>query len=230
VVITSDDNAAKYLIVPYYKNTDLPFVFCGVNWGAEEYGFPCSNVTGMIEVQLIDQILNTLKSFSKGDRIAFLKGDDESARKEADFFEKRFHIDLDKRYVSDMNQWKRQYQNLQAEADMILIGNSASIKGWDKEKARECVYTHTKIPTGNWDSWMAPYSLITYANKPYEQGEWAVKTANRILDGEKPGTIPLSQNEKAEIYLNMALAKSINIQFSLDLIESATFTDEGDSD
>lgn len=34
LVITTDDNAAKYLIVPYFKNTDLPFVFCGVNWDA----------------------------------------------------------------------------------------------------------------------------------------------------------------------------------------------------
>jgi len=42
VVIASDDNAAKFLIVPYYKNSDLPFVFCGVSWDASGYGFPVS--------------------------------------------------------------------------------------------------------------------------------------------------------------------------------------------
>ncbi|MDY6951560.1 MAG: hypothetical protein SWE60_08615, partial [Thermodesulfobacteriota bacterium] len=32
VVIASDDNASKYLIMPYYRDASLPFVFCGVNW------------------------------------------------------------------------------------------------------------------------------------------------------------------------------------------------------
>ena len=50
VVITADDNAAKYLIQPYFKDSATPFVFCGVNWTAEEYGFPYSNVTGIVEV------------------------------------------------------------------------------------------------------------------------------------------------------------------------------------
>ncbi len=40
VVITSDDNAAKYLIVPYLKNTKTPVVFSGINWTVEEYDFP----------------------------------------------------------------------------------------------------------------------------------------------------------------------------------------------
>ena len=40
VVIASDDNASKYLIMPYFKNASLPFVFCGVNYNADDYGFP----------------------------------------------------------------------------------------------------------------------------------------------------------------------------------------------
>ena len=47
VVIASDDNASKYLIMNYFKDADLPFVFCGVNYNADDYGFPYSNVTGM---------------------------------------------------------------------------------------------------------------------------------------------------------------------------------------
>jgi len=47
VVITSDDNAAKHIIAPHFKNSDIPFVFSGVNWTVEEYGFPFANVTGI---------------------------------------------------------------------------------------------------------------------------------------------------------------------------------------
>ena len=49
VVIAGDDNASKYLVVPYYKDASLPFIFCGVNWDATGYGFPFKNVTGMLE-------------------------------------------------------------------------------------------------------------------------------------------------------------------------------------
>lgn len=224
-VITSDDNAVRHLIVPYFRNTPLAFIFCGVNWDAQEYGFPCSNVTGMIEVQLIDQILKVLKEYARGDRISFIKGDDDSARKEADFFEKRFKIELDRRFVKDFAEWKDQYLLLQDESDMILVGNYASIKGWNDDEAKRFIHDHTKIPTGNWDAWMAPFCLVTFANNPHEQGEWAARTALRILNGEKPGNIPIAFNQKAKIVLNMPLAKKMDILFPMELIEQSTFVE-----
>ena len=56
-MIASDDNAQKYLVVPYLKGTQVPVIFNGVNWDASAYGFPTSNVTGMIEVELPDQLV-----------------------------------------------------------------------------------------------------------------------------------------------------------------------------
>ena len=50
VVIASDDNASKYLIMKYCKDARTPFVFCEVNYTADAHGFPYSNVTGMLEV------------------------------------------------------------------------------------------------------------------------------------------------------------------------------------
>ena len=61
VVIASDDNASKYLIAPYYKNAKLPFVFCGLNWDAAIYGFPADNITGMVEVAMLEPTIDTLK-------------------------------------------------------------------------------------------------------------------------------------------------------------------------
>lgn len=230
VVITSDDNAARFLIVPYFKNAALPFVFCGINWDAGEYDFPCSNVTGMIEVQLVDQILKTLKKYARGNRIAFIKGDDDSARKEADFFENRFGIKLDKRFVEDFDDWKNQYLQLQNESDMILIGNSSSIKGWNGKQAKLFILSNTRVPTGNWDAWMAPFCLVTFANKPYEQGEWSSRVALRILNGENAINIPITTNQKAEIYLNMSLAKQMDIVFPIELIEQSIFVEQGAPD
>ena len=226
LVIASDDNASKYLIVPYFKGSSLPFVFCGVNWDASDYGFPWPNVTGMIEVQLIDQILDTLEKYAAGRRIAFIKGDDFSARKEADLFEKRFKIKLDKRFVSDFAAWKEQYRKLQHDADLLLLGNSVSIKDWDAAAAKAFILETTRIPSGNWDDWMAPFSLVTFANDPEEQGEWAARTALKVLAGTPPSAIPIVTNQRAKIFLNMELARKLGIKFPIELIERATFTSE----
>lgn len=226
LIIAADDNASKYLIVPYVKPTSLPVVFCGVNWSAEEYGFPTPFITGMIEVQLIRQIIGTLSGFARGNRVGFLKGDDLSARKEADFYEKRFNISLDKRFVTDFDQWKNQYLDCQDTCDMLLIGNAASVKGWNSDEARALVMEQTRIPSGNWDEWMKPLSLITFATVPEEQGQWAASTALRILSGTKPSDIPLVTNEKARRFLNMTLAKKIGVIFPMELIDDARFVEE----
>ena len=224
VVIASDDNASKYLIVPFYKNTKLPIVFCGVNWDASDYGFPTENITGMIEVQLIDQILATLKKYAKGDRIGFIKGDDLSARKEAVFYEKRFNIEIDKRFVKTFAEWERAYIDLQKETDMVLVGNAESIPDWNPEAARQFVEANTTVPTGNWDKWMKDYALVTFATVPAEQGQWAAGAALRILDGTSPGDIAVVTNKKAEIYRNMRIAKALNIVFPIEFIRRSRST------
>lgn len=224
VVIASDDNASKYLIVPYYKDKDLPFVFCGVNWDASDYGFPYRNVTGMIEVQLIDQIIETLRKYAKGDRIGFIKGDDLSARKESRFFEQRFDIKMNKRFVMNFKEWKREYLQLQEEAHIILVGNAASISGWNKEEAKSFVEKFTTVPTGNWDEWMKDYALVTFATVPSEQGEWAARTALEILDGKSLQEIPIVANKKAKILRNMRLAKKLNVVFPMKFIRRSKST------
>ena len=76
VVITSDDNAFKYLIMPYYRNATLPFAFCGINWDISAYeGAPYTNTAGMIEVVPIVELVDCLKNYSSGTRIGYLSID-----------------------------------------------------------------------------------------------------------------------------------------------------------
>ena len=88
VVIAADDNASKYLIVPYYKDADIPFVFCGVNWTVEQYGYPFSNVTGMIEVAAVEQMFDKAAAITGKIKRAFYIGADTlTERKNLDRFE-----------------------------------------------------------------------------------------------------------------------------------------------
>lgn len=224
VVIASDDNASKYLIVPYFKDSDLPFVFCGVNWDASKYGFPTQNVTGMIEVQLVDQLIAYLAPYAKGERIGSLRAETMTNRIEAEHFEMQTGKKIHTYFVDNIADWKARFVQLQDEVDMILMGDLNSIKTWNGASKIEVVrfmVEHTKVPTGRWDAHYKNDALITVSTVPREQGEYAGRVALAILDGTPPQDIPLAKNKKAQIFLNMKLAKQLGIIFPMELVGSA---------
>ena len=224
LVITSDDDAAKYLIVPHFKDADLPFVFCGVNWDASKYGFPAKNVTGMLEVQLVDQIVAYLTPYAKGTRIGSLRADTMTHRAEADYFKTHLGVDITTYFVDNIADWKTRFVQLQDEVDLILLGDIGAVKtreGTSPAELEQFMVAQTKVPTGRWDVEYKTDALITIANIPKEQGEYAAQAALQILDGKSPADIPLVKNKKAEIYLNMKLAKKLGVRFPIELVEHA---------
>jgi ABC-type uncharacterized transport system substrate-binding protein len=226
VLLVSDDNAVNYLVAPHCREWGFPVIFCGVNWSADEYHLPQDQVIGMVEVQLIDQLVEQLLKYSRGKRIGYLKGDDFAARKEAKFYTDRFNLNLQSRFIQTYAQWEQEYRRLQHDVDLLLIGNAASIKGWDAQRARELVMSATTIPTGNWDSWMAPYAMLTLATKPEEQGEWIAQRALDILAGTSITELHSTRNKQAAVYLNMALAKKLGITLPVDLVLQAELVQE----
>lgn len=222
VVIASDDNASKYLIAPHYKNADLPFVFCGVNWDASDYGFPCDNVTGMIEVSPVPQLLDQLRLINSGDKIGYLAADVLTAKKEGTHYKNVFGIDLTEIYAADFSQWKQGFTDIQESVDLLIVGNVAGINDWDDEQAQGFVEANTRIPSGTIYDFLAPFSLVTYAKVAKEQGYWAGDTALKILDGKNPGNIPVVKNKEGQLIINARVAGNISGEIPYELIESAS--------
>lgn len=221
VLITSDDNAFKYLVKEYYRDSELPVVFCGVNWDASLYGAPYSNTVGMIEVALIPQLIEMLEKYSAGRRIGFLADDTETSLKEADYPEKLFNITFERRLVSNFADWKSAFLEIQEEVDVLYLHNNAAINDWDEEEAIRFVNENTKVPTGAIYEWVMPYSLLGLTNSGYEEGEWSAKTALLILDGEKPSDIPIAYNKKGKLILNFKIAEKLDVTFSPEMIKNA---------
>ena len=235
LVIASDDNASKYLIVPYFKNADLPIVFCGVNWdgdssqdsGAEKYGYPFDNVTGMVEITLVDQAFEAIREYAGGERIGVLVPDNISGRKAVQYFRIKLAQNLVQEiYVATFDQWKASFLALQKQVDMLIIASPDGIAGWNDREAKAFVEANASIPSATFGFGGTPYSLVGFTRVPEELGEWSAQTALRILDGADPAEIPITTNKTAKIYLNMELASKLKIRFPIDLIERATFTSE----
>jgi ABC-type uncharacterized transport system substrate-binding protein len=222
VIIAADDNAQKYVIVPYYKDAATPVVFAAVNWDASPYGYPASNMTGMIEVELPGQLVEQLKSYAKGTRVAYLTVDSETERKVVDIYNQRFfNGQMETYWVKTFEEFKQAYLQAQNEVDILFMGNNAGADRWDEAEMEKFVLDNAKIPSGSINSWMAPYSLVTLAKSPEEQGEWSAQTALRIFDGARPAEIPVVENKKGKLILNLALARKLDVVFAPSMLKNA---------
>lgn len=226
VVIASDDNSSKYVVVPFLKGGSVPVVFCAVNWDASEYGFPSSNVTGMLEVSLVPQILDSMSKFAKGQRVGFLGADNETDRKEADSITKKFEVALKTRFVKTFDEWKAAYKDMQGQVDMLLVINNSGISGWDDAAAKKFTLENATIPSASSHDFVAPFVLVTYAKLGTEQGEWAATTAIDMLKGKAAKDIPVTSNKRGQLYVNTAMANKLGVKFPLEVIKVAKVVKE----
>lgn len=227
VVIGSDDNVSKYLIVPFYKDANLPFVFCGVNWTAAEYGYPFKNVTGQIEVTHIKETMALLETYAKGESVGILISDTFTEHKDVENFRKVLGVEFKREYyVKTYAEWKEKFVRIQREVDMMILGSFPAIPDFDREDALTFVFNEYRIPSGTTNAEFMPYAHLGVVKDPAELGRWAARTALRILDGTAPADIPIVRNKVGRLYLNLRLAKKLNIVFEPDLLPNATIIRE----
>jgi ABC-type uncharacterized transport system substrate-binding protein len=223
VVIASDDNAQKYLVVPHLKDSELPVVFCGVNWDAAIYGYPAANITGMVEEDLVSEMMERFQPHTRGKRIGYLAGNVETERKIVDIYNKRFFGGEMKIYlVNTMDAFKENFLRAQEEVDMLYISNYSGIADWHPAAAEDFIFKNSKIPTGSHNGFMAPYVLFTVTKLPMEQGNFAAKAALQILDGLSPSQIPMAVNELNHVTINLKMAQAASLVLPYSLLKGAT--------
>jgi len=224
VLITSDDNAARYLIVPYFKGSNLPVVFSGINWTVEEYGFPAPNVTGMVEVAPVKPMLKWAQRLTgRGARGFYLGSDTLTEAKNLKHLVRiadDLNISISSALVDDTEAWQSAFKEAEG-ADFIILGSSAGINDWDEKSVITFVREQAdKLILTN-DDWMLPFSMLGFVKIPQEQGEWAAKTAIAIHQGVPIQRIPIVANRKWEIYENTLLMKLAGIKNS-DVLRART--------
>lgn len=221
IVIAADDNAVKYLIQPFYKGHELPFVFCGLNWTASEYGLPYSNATGMIEVAPVGDMLERAERFVPTFRRAFYLGADIlSEEKNLKRFQRaaeQLDFALDYALVGSTEEWVKAYARAQ-EYDLVIMGSRNGINHWNHQMALDAVLKSTRRISLTNHGWMMPYTILGMTKVSREQGEWAGKTAIEILGGTKPGTIPVVPNRQHDIWINNRILDATGLRLPTELM------------
>ena len=224
VVIVSDDNAAKYVVKQYYRDANMPFVFSGVNWTVKEYGFPYSNVTGIIEVAPLEAMLSHAIKYSGGAKKAiYLGADTLTEKKNLDRVagaSEKLGIELEGILVSNASEWKAQYRAAQ-DADFIVMGSYSGISDWNKTELAAFAVDHARKLTVTSHDWMMPFSTIGFTKIPQEHGEWAAQTAIEILKGKSPREIPIVANRDWDLWLNTAHLESTRVKIPRKFLRKA---------
>jgi ABC-type uncharacterized transport system substrate-binding protein len=220
IVIASDDNASKYVVMPYFKDASLPIVFCGVNNSVDKYKYPYTNVTGIIELDPISNLVFSLSRFKSVHTVGYLAGDTNTSRILYDMYSTQQARFLCKQYlVTTFDGWKTAFMRAQKEVDILIVGNISAIKGWDDSSAQEFVMSQTEIPTGCLLEFLTPLAFIGCLKLPEEQGRWAAQTALKVLDGTPISDIEVAKPHEYKLIINNKIAEKLGIKVPRSYIE-----------
>jgi ABC-type uncharacterized transport system substrate-binding protein len=224
VVITSDDNAAKYVIQQFYKDSKIPFVFCGVNWTVKEYGFPYSNVTGIVEVAPLKVMLsNALKYSNNARRAVYIGANTLTEKKNLKRIQKtsqKLGIELEGILVSNMTDWKQAYIDAQ-QSGFVVLGNHSGIDDWQPTEIEEFAIEKAQRLVVTSHHRMMPFSSIGFTKIVHEQGDWAAQAAIEILNGKSPADIPIVANRQWDLWVNNTHLEKIGIKLPRKLLSKA---------
>lgn len=228
VVITSDDNAAKYLIVPHLVDSDVPVVFSGINWTVDEYGFPASNVTGIVEIapikpMLMEGVIASKLPIDHAVRVAYLGASTLSEIKNYNRVKsiaEKLEINVDRILAEDFSDWKEGYL-LAQEYDMVVMGSNSGIAQFDADAATAWVLENTEKLSMTNHEWMMPFSAIGYTKVPEEHGEWAADSTIAILNGVRAVDIPLVTNRRWDTWINEPLLEAADVNLNQSTLINA---------
>ena len=222
VIITFDDNAFKYLIMEYYKDSEINVIFAGLDWDISAYDAPYSNTTGMISVTLMEQLIKSLTLYSEGDHVAWLGYNTLTSQKETNAYLNVLGIEMDVFFVETVDEWKNDFLKIQEDYNILIhSGTLTSLNNWNEDEVASFVSENIKVPVGTVNKSIMHCSILGLVVVPTEQGEWVANRAIDLINGKKISDIPVTRNKEGEVYLNLGMAEKLNIIFESKIIKNA---------
>ena len=225
ILLTSDDNAIKYIVQPHLETLDMPVVFCGVNWTDAEYDLPGDKVTGMLEILPAADMIFTMRSYYPDmEQLLFLSENTTTSRKEKDLLDTLFHrtgVAVTHELVQDFEEWKEVFKEANENFDIIYLPTNGAIQGWDRDEAIEFIGQHIKVPVVTTEDFMMPYCVFGLTKVAKEQGIWVAETAKKIMSGSEVADFPVTRNKQSTYWINSKLAEKIGLDLDAALLSKS---------
>lgn len=238
LVIAADDAAQEHFVAPYLKGRAAPqVIFCGVNAPPAKYGYPASNVSGVIGRWHFRQSFDLLKAIApRVKTVMFLTDDSESsAYVVADLKAEHrrggpFSLSLTSiEQAHSFQQWQRKVRASQKQADALALGIYHALRD---ERTGETVspeavaaWTNSvnKLPSLGFSDYAIKHGqLCGVLGSAQEQGALAGAMARIVLErGVRAGSLPVRVNRTGTVLLNLKTAERLGIMIPYAIIEAA---------
>ena len=215
VLIVSDDNAMKYLVEPSFQGNDLPIVFCGVNWSADKYDIAECNITGILEILPVRELIQTMRPYEPGlKRLLVLNENTTTSRKTKPILDTligNLGLEATQELVDDFESWKSAFIKGNDSADMVYLQTH--------------IEKYIKVPLVTCEEFMMPFAVFGLTQLSEEQGMKAADMAKQIINGTDPADILVTRNTWTKVWLNNHLANRIGFVPDDTLREKANIVD-----
>jgi ABC-type uncharacterized transport system substrate-binding protein len=223
-VIAADDDAQSLFVVPYLKDrVSAPVVFCGVNADPAGYGYPASNVTGIVERAHFRESISFLQQMVPGVRsFGFLsnanqtgRGYAEQIRLESGSYPITAHS---VRLVKTIDEAVAAVEDMKKNRDALFLIAMEGLTARDgrplseKESFRVLTRAFGK-PVIGMNEFNIRFGLLCAVVKTgREQGSVAARMLLKILRGTPVSAIPITRNQQGKRVLNVTVMKAMGIR------------------
>lgn len=203
IILFSDDNAIHYVLKPYFQNSSVPTLFCGLNDNSTHYHFTSKLLTGMVEITHFKSIADQVNQiFRRPVQGAYLGGTGTSEEAHMTQIHQRLKFDT---FESKTNaEWFKNLKNIENNPNYqyILIGNTSSIPHWDAPKAKRLLSKPSAQLHVTYVDFMMPYADVGITKSAQEQGNWLYQLTQAIFSGIPVQNIPIVSNRTFNYWYN----------------------------
>jgi ABC-type uncharacterized transport system substrate-binding protein len=222
-VIAADDAAQSMFVVPYLRDkVKTPVMFCGVNEEATTYGYPASNVSGILErvpikesIAMLQQLIPSVRTFG-----CILKDDPSSygimrqIHEEAGGYSAKL---VTARYAKTLSDAVKMAKELKPRCDALFLTpmdglqSSAGTPLTTGEATPIIVKAFAK-PTFSENSFNVKSGVLCAVIKTgQEQGATAAQMLLQAMGGTPVKDIPITGNRNGKRMINVSVMKSLGI-------------------
>jgi len=231
IIITVDDEAQQYF-GQYYIDSDLPIVFCGVNADASKYGYPASNITGLIDRPYFNKALELARRFFSIKKIAVISTDEISSIATLTFIKERLGENEKAifKLVKNFDDWKKEIISYNNSVDLIAVYKFHTVV--DKATGNVVdLYTvlnwtveNTKLPTiGFYELSIGDGLLIGVVESGRTHGYKAAEYAIALLEGTPISSLPITQAKGEQNLINRNTAKKLGLKLDKEMLRDVKF-------
>jgi ABC-type uncharacterized transport system substrate-binding protein len=234
-VIASDDSAQFMFVVPYLKDkVKTPVMFCGVNADPEKYGYPASNVSGILErfhiaesVAFVQQLVPSVKT------LGYITKDDPTGnaglkqiKSESNTYPAKF---VEFRTVKTLKEIISATEELKNRCDALFIITFAGTPDdngkfmTDKEIIPIVAKIFRKPIIGATEFQIKFGVLSAVCQSVQEQGGTSANMLLKAMQGTPVSQIPITRNQKGKRMLNVTVMKALRIKPRPEVLRNTEF-------